>query len=159
MKNPISYSSPPKYLIEYFNGPAGPPPTCTIRRRTRQPSDLRHPDLTVGGHFLPPTCRPLVSGESGFPLRTRDACQPPGLFGAPLPNTTRQQKRCGEPAYHYSKPPSSMSSLRHLDVVPVAHPAPCDPPRTPATLFTRHRVLPPWPTPQQPRHLRTRAPP
>ena len=141
----------PKYLNEYFNRLAGPFPTCTTRRRTRQPSDLHRPDLTVGGQSHSPTCRPLASGESGFPPRTGtrggrwDCSEPPSPI-PPLPKGGAGNPLTAIPVT--TLPP--MSRSRHPDVTsPVPAPTSRGPPRSPATASTRHHVLPPWLTPQR----------
>lgn len=151
IKTHYSKVARPKYLSEYFNRPAGPPPTCTTRRRTRQPSDLHRPDLTVGGQFRSPTCRPLASGESGFPPRTGtrgrrwDFSEPPSPI-PPLPKGGAGNPLTAIPVT--TLPPTSCA--RHHDVTsPMPAPASLGPPRSPATASTRHRVLPPWLTPQR----------
>jgi len=127
--------SPPKYLNEYFNHMAGPFPTCTTRRRTRQPSDLRRPDLKVGGQFHSPTCRPLASGENGFgPVQGRVAGA--GVVRSPLPDTAFAPKVVRGTRL----PPSSLppSLLRHANVI-LTSPYLRPPPR-PVAL---HAALPP----------------
>ena len=141
----------PKYFNKYFNRPAGPSPTCTTRRRTRQPSDLRRPDPTVGGQFQSPTCRPLASGESGFLPRTgtrgtRWGCSEPPSPIPPLPKGGAGNPLTAIPVT--TLPPTSCA--RHPDVTsPMPAPSSHGPPRSPATASTSHRVLPPWLTPQR----------
>lgn len=144
----------PKYLNEYFNHMAGPFPTCTTRRRTRQLSDLRRPDLKVGGQFHSPTCRPLASGESGFgPVQGRVAGA--GVVRSPLSDTALAPKVVRGTRLPPSRLPPSL--LHHAHVI-LTSPH-LRPPPHPVAL---HANLPPCPATlahtSAPRHLRTMGP-
>jgi hypothetical protein len=159
-KNHKTQSSPPKYLNQYFNCMAGPFPTCTTRRRTRQPSDLRRLDPRVGGQSCAPICRPLASGESGFePGQGRVAGAE--VVRSPLPVTAFAPKvvrgtRLPPSALPLSLPRHSNAILTSPYFVrpraPWPSTQPChhiSPPPCPATLALT----------SAPRHHRTMGPP
>ena len=116
-----------------------PSPTCSISRKARQPSDLRRPDLKVGGHFHSPTCRPLASGESGFayPVQgtrgRRWGCSEPPSPLPPLP-----KGGAGNPL---TATPNTALLPRHLHVT-LTSPRRC-PPQRPVALHADPPLYPP----------------
>ena len=139
---------------------AGPPQHArSVGRPTSHPSSAT-PDPTVGGYLQIWICRPVASGERWFSAPYMGRVAGGGVVRSPPP----RYRLCPKVVRGTRVPPSRYrlplaSSIRQHDVAPFPAPAPCGPPRNPATLSTRHRVLPPWPTPQQPRHPLYPGPP
>jgi len=154
-KKPLILKFPAYYLIEYFNGRAGPFQTCTTSRRTRQPSDLRR-SRSKGGRSISRPDLPTVNvrGER-FWARTRTRGGRGGCSELSPRYRLCSKSGAGNPltttpltAFPHTSPP------RHPDVTSLpSAPAPRQPPRCLATASSCHRVPPPWPSRQ--RHVIT----
>lgn len=145
--------------MEYFIPLAGPFPN--MLDQSGGPPAVRSPaPRSKGGRSISDPDMPTFSvrGKRFYLSRTMDAWRAVRLFGAPLPLTAFAQRWCGEPTYRhpvyrYPTRHAYTSCLRHSDVTPpMPAPSSLGPPRGPAFVPARHRVLPTWPTPQHPRH-------
>ena len=109
-----------------------PPPRSNGGRSFSSP-DL--PTFSVWGKWFP----------APYPRRVSNA----GVVQSPPPQyhlLAKAVRGTRLPPSRYRLPLASC--LHHPDVAPSPAPAPCGPPRNPASLSTRHRALTPWPTPQ-----------